>query len=254
MSISLQEYEKFFPAAKVIRDGRKITYMTPNSGCLWRVQSLLTKEPSTIEWLDSFPMGSKMLDVGANVGMYSIYASVMREAAVFAFEPESQNYATLCRNIVANNLSDCVIAWSAALSDVEAFDRLHLSQFQAGSSCHSFGESLDPYLKEKKNPFIQGCYSTTVDKLVASGAIPVPNFIKIDVDGIEHKIVKGAEKTLQNPEVASLLIEINPHLAEHRWIIDHLATLGFHYDPAQVAKAARTDGYFEGVGEYVFRR
>lgn len=254
MSITLQEYEKLFPVAKLTLDGKQLTYVTPNSFCLWRVQSLMTKEPSTIEWLDSFPAGSVMLDIGANVGMYSIYAAIMRDAQVYAFEPESQNYATLCKNIVTNKLSDRVIAWSAALSDTEGFDKLHLSKFEAGSSCHSFGESLDPYLKAKQNPFVQGCYATTVDRLVADGTLPVPTFIKIDVDGIEHKIIKGAEKTLQDPGVSSLLIEINPHLAEHRWIIDHLATLGFRYDPEQVAKAARTEGYFEGVGEYVFRR
>ncbi|WP_341705594.1 FkbM family methyltransferase [Ferrovibrio sp.] len=254
MSITLQEYEKLFPVATVTRDGRKLTYVTPNTSCLWRVQSLFSKEPSTIEWLDSFPAGAILLDAGANVGMYSVYAAVVREARVYAFEPESQNYATLCRNIVANKLSDRVIAWSAALSDVESFDRLYLSQFQAGASCHSFGESVDPYLQEKASPFTQGCFATTIDRLVASGTVPVPNFIKIDVDGIEHKIIRGAEKTLQDPAVASLLIEINPHLAEHRWIIDHLAALGFRHDPEQVARAARTDGYFEGVGEYVFRR
>ena len=254
MAISLQDYEKLQPAAIVKRNGRKLTYVTPNSTCMWRVQSLLSKEPSTIEWLDAIPTGAIMLDAGANVGMYSVYAAEMREAQVFAFEPESQNYATLCRNIVVNKLSDRVIAWSAALSDTEGFDRLHLSQFKAGASCHSFGESLDPYLQEQQMPFIQGCYATTIDSLVAAGTLPVPGYIKIDVDGIEHKIIRGAAKTLQDPAVRSLIIEVNPHLAEHRWIIEHLATLGFSFDPEQVAKATRTDGYFEGVGEYVFRR
>ena len=254
MSISLQEYEKLFPIATLTIGGRKLIYATPNSFCMWRAESLMTKEPSTIEWLDSFPAGSAMLDIGANVGMYSVYAAVMRDARVFAFEPEAQNYATLCRNIVYNKLSERVVAWSAALSDTEGFDRLHLSKLEAGSSCHFFGESLDPFLQEKQSPFVQGSYATTVDRLVAQGTIPVPAFIKIDVDGIEHKIIKGAEKTLQDPGVTSLLIEINPHLAEHRWIIDHLATLGFGYDPEQVARVARKEGYFEGVGEYVFRR
>lgn len=254
MAITLQEYEKLFPYATVTHEGRKLTFVTPNSACLWRAQSLFTKEPSTIEWLDSFPSGSTMLDVGANVGMYSVYAAVVREAMVYSFEPESQNYATLARNIVANKLSDRVIAWCAALSESESFDRLHLSQFQAGASCHSYGEALDPYLQEKQTPFVQGCYATTIDKLVATNVIPVPNFIKIDVDGFEHKVIKGADATLRDSGLVSLLIEINPHLAEHRWIIDHLASAGFSYDPGQVAEAARKEGYFEGVGEYVFRR
>ena len=84
--------------------------------------------------------------------------------------------------------------------------------------------------------------------------MPVPNHIKLDVDGFEHKVIDGAVETLKKPEVRSLIIEINPHLPEHRAIIDHLAEFGFGYDPAQVAKAARTEGAFTGVGEYVFRR
>lgn len=254
MKVSLQDYEQMQPAVAVKRDGRRIVYTTPNTACLKRAESLLTKEPGTIEWLDALPEGAVLVDVGANVGMYSLYAAIMRNARVFAFEPESQNYATLCRNIVANQLGSRVVAWCAALSDHEGFDRLHLSEFKAGSSCHSFAEARDPYLREATMPFTQGCNATTLDRLVEQKAIPVPHAIKIDVDGFEHKVVRGAENTLRNPVLSTLLIEINPSLTEHRWIIEHLANCGFAFDPAQVAAATRQDGYFKGVAEYVFRR
>jgi FkbM family methyltransferase len=45
-----------------------------------------------------------LIDVGANVGMYSIYAAKLKKARVFAFEPESQNYSTLLKNIISNEL------------------------------------------------------------------------------------------------------------------------------------------------------
>jgi FkbM family methyltransferase len=45
-----------------------------------------------------------MIYVGANVGMYTIWAAATRNARVYAFEPEAQNYATLNRNIALNNL------------------------------------------------------------------------------------------------------------------------------------------------------
>lgn len=109
------------------------------------------------------------------------------------------------------------MVWCAALSDTEAFDRIYLRRLMTGDSCHSFGESVDFYLKERKPAFVQGCFATTIDRLVQTGAIPVPNYIKIDVDGFEHKVIKGAEATLRDAGVASLLIEINPALSEHRW-------------------------------------
>jgi len=229
-----------------------LRYHTPNTVCFQRVQTLASKEPDTIAWLNGMPEGTVYLDVGANVGMYAVYAGVARQARVYAFEPEAQNYALLCRNLALNELT--AGAWCAALSDEVKFDRIYLSTVQAGGSCHSFGENVDPYLKPSGARFAQGSYATTIDAMIAGGVMDVPGYIKIDVDGFEHKVIKGAAATLQNPTVCSLLIEINPHLAEHRWIVDHLAQVGFAHDPEQFAGAARKDGYFKGVGEYVFRR
>ncbi len=251
---SIEQYEAINPTASIKHGGKKLTYAVPNRMTLWRVETLFTKEPSTIAWLSSFAPDSVFLDVGANVGMYSVFAAIVPGARVFAFEPESQNYALLCKNIVQNHLSDRVIAFSAALSDEEKFDKIHLSQFAVGGSCHSFGEAVDFNLQARAFEFTQGCYSTTIDKLVRTGVLPVPSNIKIDVDGFEHKVVAGAEETLKDRTVQSLLIEINPKLDEHQWIITRLRSLGFDYDPAQVEQAARADGSFKGIGEYVFRR
>jgi FkbM family methyltransferase len=242
------------PTMTVVRGQHHLHYVTPNKTCAWRVKTLATKEPSTIAWLDSLAPGAPLLDVGANVGMYSIYAAVVRRSQVFAFEPESQNYALLCQNIVLNKVSERVLAWPAALSDRAGFDRLYLSAFEPGGSCHAFGEARDPFLKPMRSPFVQGSFATTIDSLVAAGTLPVPAAIKIDVDGFEHRVIVGASRTLQEPGLASLLIEINPQLAEHRWVVEHLGELGFGYDPAQVAAAVRKQGHFEGVAEYVFRR
>jgi FkbM family methyltransferase len=251
---AVASYENALPVANVTVDGKILKYAIPNSMCLWRVQTLTTKEPDTMTWLNSIPRGATLLDVGANVGLYSVYAACIRDAQVFAFEPESQNYATLNKNINLNNLDGRVIAWCAALSDEQKFDKLYLSGFKQGGSCHTFGESVDPNLNYREFPFQQGCFATTLDQLVASGTMPVPNFIKIDVDGIEHKVIRGAEHTLRNAAVSSLIIEVNSNLDEHNWIVTFLNSLGFNHDPDQFARAQRSEGFFKGTGEYVFRR
>lgn len=254
MAKAVEMHAQSCPAIAIQHKGVKVRYVVPNDNALWRVDTLMTKEPITIEWLEGIEPNSVLLDVGANVGMYTIFAAVVRGARVYAFEPESQNYALLCRNIMQNAMTERVTAYCAALSDSQKFSLIHLSEFKTGSSCHSFDAAVDFRLQERKSPFIQGCFAVTIDQLVAEGAMPVPNYIKIDVDGFEHKVIGGAKKTLQDPAVKSLIIEINPHLAEHRQIIVDLAALGFSYDPQQVAKAARSEGAFSGVGEYVFRR
>ncbi len=252
--ITVEQYEQLNPVATFTYGGAKLLYAVPNTVTLRRAQTLLTKEPCTIEWLNTIAADEVLLDVGANVGMYTIFAAAVRRARVYAFEPESQNYAVLCRNIVGNNLSGRVTAWPSALSDEQKFDHIHLSQFAYGGSCHSFGDARDFNLNRADFPFIQGSIATTVDKLIADYVMPPPNHIKIDVDGFEHKVIAGAAATLKHPALKSLIIEINPALPEHQGMIAQLRQAGFDYDPAQVARATRTEGAFKGVGEHVFRR
>lgn len=234
--------------------GKRILYTTPNSMTAWRVKSFYEKEPDTIRWLDAMTPGSTLVDIGANVGMYSVYSAVMRNIQVYAFEPESQNYALLNANIAVNELSGQVVAFPLALSDEMKLDKLYLSDFSAGGSCHSFAEQVGFDLKPRAAAFAQGAFSVTLDQLVESGAVPVPDYIKLDVDGIEHKVLEGARKTLTNPKVREILVELNTHLAEHNAVIERLRALGFNYDEAQARGAMRKGGAFEGVGEFIFRR
>ena len=89
---------------------------------------------------------------------------------------------------------------------------------------------------------------------MALQAVPVPNHIKIDVDGIEPKIIAGAVQLLRNQALRSLLIETNLNLDDHRAMVDQLTVLGFKVNPDQVRRAMRADGPFKGVAEHVFRR
>jgi hypothetical protein len=119
---------------------------------------------------------------------------------------------------------------------------------------HSVSEALDYKQEPMAVGFQQGCVAFRLDDLVLSGAVPAPDHLKIDVDGIEPKIVAGAEKTLKERAVKSLLIEVNPALADHRAMVATLNELGFLHDPVQVERATRKEGPFKGVAEYIFRR
>lgn len=252
--ISLELYETLVPH-EVVSDGTtEVAYATPNVFTKWRVDSLFTKEPDTIEWIGGFQAREVFVDIGANVGMYTIWAAKTRGVRTFSFEPESQNYALLYRNIVMNGLSEDVVAYCLALSDTTSYSLLHLSQFQIGGSCHSFGEKINHNLEHRDTKLAQGCISTTLDALVAAGVVPVPNHIKIDVDGLEHKVLTGCRDVLADRHLKSVLVEINTNLEQHRKIIADMQALGFDYSAEQVALAQRKEGAFKGVGNYVFRR
>jgi FkbM family methyltransferase len=240
--------------SRVSIEGRKALFSTPNETTRWRVDSLYTKEPVTIEWLRSIPAGAVLVDVGANVGMYTVFAALARDARVFAFEPESENYALLNENIRLNRLGDRVLAICAGLSDRTGIERLYLSKVGAGASCHSLGAEVGFRLQPRAAAFVQGSIALRLDDLVIAGSLPTPEYIKIDVDGFEHGVIRGMEQTLRSGKVRSLIVELNPALAEHVDIRERLADLGFRWSAEQVAAAARTSGPFQGVAEHVFIR
>lgn len=251
---SLAQYEQLVPHQTVQDGATAVVYATPNLFTKWRVDSLFSKEPDTIEWIRGFQPGEVFVDIGANVGMYTIWAAKTRGVRTYAFEPESQNYALLYRNIVMNGLSDHVVAYCLALSDTTGYSMLHLSEFKLGASCHSFGEKVDHRLEYRDTKLSQGCVSATLDALVADGVLPQPNHIKIDVDGIEHKVLAGCRTVLTDRRLKSVLVEINTNLEIHRKIIADMRELGFAFSEQQVAQAQRSEGAFKGVGNYVFFR
>ena len=223
-----------------------VKFHTPNDITLGRAKTLLTKEPGTIRWIDRMSPGEVLYDVGANVGVYTVYAA-SRGIKVHAFEPEAENYAMLCKNIALNNLD--ADAYCVAVSDKNGLDRLHLSIREVGRSCHSFGAAVGPTLQERKGP-TQGAVGVTIDSL----DLPTPNHIKIDVDGLEWNVIKGAVKTIEKPELKTVQIELNPEMPEHAKVKKYFASRGWYLSADQVAAATRQAGDWKGYAEHVFHK
>lgn len=230
--------------ATIERNGKPLRYHIVNKATMWRCETLFSKEPDTIAWLDSMQHGESLVDVGANVGMYTVYAGA-RGVNVFAFEPEAENYALLCRNIRENGIS--AVAYCAALSDKRELSALYLSMDGAAGSCHTLGESLDHNLTPRKCGPVQGTISMRLDDVGIKA-----DYVKIDVDGFEHLVVDGGETTIRNCK--SVLIEINTGLTVHCELIDRMVGYGFKFDTEQVKRAQRTEGAFAGCGNYIFTR
>ncbi|MCL6697304.1 FkbM family methyltransferase [Sphingomonas sp. NSE70-1] len=221
---------------EVEHGGRTMRFATTGSSSVKRLRSLFSKEPITLAWIDSFVEGETLFDIGANVGMYTIYAAIMRKAGVYAFEPEALNFAELNKNIFLNGLHHQVLAYGLALSDVDKTDRLLLSDFGLGISHHDFEENswtedkqfAPDWKVSKDDRRPQGCIGRKLDTLIADG-LPFPDHIKIDVDGLEHRVVAGMLETLADPRLQTVLIEINFDNPKNLEIIDRIVELGWRY-------------------------
>ena len=219
--------------AELNLDGTLVRYCTSSPGSLWRVRTLFTKEPGTIDWIEAFEPNDIFLDVGANVGMYSIYAGVMARAMVYAIEPESQNYAELCRSIFLNSAHERILAYCMALGDKPVeISRLLLSDLATGLSFHDFGEPSREYAAAER--FVQGAVAFSLDHLIAIGALPVPDHIKIDVDGHEHRVIDGMRGQLQQRGVRTVLLECDPALPHTHDIVRWMLSRGWHVNPDQL--------------------
>lgn len=176
---------------------------------MWRAETLLTKEPETIEWIDAMDDGDVMFDIGANMGIYTLYAAINKKVQVQAFEPLAANYFLINRNIEKNNLSDVATAYCLALNDEDMIASMHVQDTGFGSSVSSFNDPVDHYGEQYTAQFLQGMVGMSLDSFIDKFDPPFPNHIKIDVDGIEDKIIKGATKTLADPRLKSMSIELD---------------------------------------------
>lgn len=186
-----------------------VAFWCPNEITWWRADTLLTKEPETIEWIDSFKPGDVYWDVGGNIGVYALYAAKQPGVRVMAFEPSPLNYFALCRNIEINQVSDNLSALCLAFNDQEQLEFLNMSSFEIGSAMASFGTATDYRGQEFRPVYRQAMIGISIDEFIARFAPPFPNHLKIDVDGIEGKIVCGASITLADKRLKSVSIELD---------------------------------------------
>ena len=175
----------------------------------YRAETLLTKEPETIAWIDHFAPSGVFFDVGANIGIYSLYAA-SRSAAlrVFAFEPYFRNQFHLVENVLGNGFSN-VVPLSIALGrevgvvDLQVpDDRFGASGAQIIDAIDEDGAAFDPV--ERISTLV-----LTLDVVVHQLGLPAPTFVKIDVDGVELAILDGMARVLGNPSLQSGLVEVN---------------------------------------------
>ncbi len=188
------------------------------------------KEPWTVHWIEHcMKPGELLFDVGANIGTYALLCACIhaQRVKVFAFEPSFANYNALCRNILHNRFTGSITPVPIALFSESATTSFKYRSVDPGSAMHGMGDKAIEVKKQKevRPQYEQTIFTLSLDEMVATYQIAVPNHIKIDVDGVELAILVGARETLANPRVKTVMVELGEP-AEREAIIAALAESG----------------------------
>jgi len=163
-------------------------------------------------------LGIVIVDVGAHVGTFTLLASkiVGEKGKVIAIEPEPKNYKQLIENIKLNNFLN-VNPLNIALGDYNGFGKLYISY---SPQCHSL------LFKEDKISSIEVLLKT-LDNLLEELNLKKIDVIKIDVEGAEILVLKGAEKTLKaNPNI-KIIVAAEHYPSEAKEVCQFLNDRGF---------------------------
>lgn len=201
----------------------------PNKLAHWRNQTFSTKEPETLAWIDNLDSQGPLLDVGANVGLYSLYFAKIHRQKVLSFEPSVFNLPTLVRNVALNGLGDSITVFPVALTNRDGAQSLSLSSTEEASALSSFGVTFGHDGEEFLPEMQYRLPGFRFDSLVDAGLVDeFPVAVKIDVDGIEHLVLEGMKKSLADPRIRSILIEVNTQFqAQYKRCRELLTSAGF---------------------------
>jgi len=210
----------------IIYKDLKLIFYVPNRLSHYRVNTFHTKEPETLEWIDKFKKKTTFWDIGANIGLYSCYAAKKNLCKVYAFEPSIFNLEWLGRNIFLNNLVEKIVVIPIPLTEIISQNTLNFSSTEWSGALTTFGQSYGYDGKDLKKVFEFSTVGMSMNDLKNLLKISQPDYIKIDVDGIEHLILQGGEKVLLNTK--ELLIEVNERFEQQKnQCVKYLKELGF---------------------------
>ena len=250
--------ERSYKSIKIL--DKEIKFFVPNKLIEWRVDTYFSNEPEILEWIDSFQEKENLIfwDIGANIGLYSIYNSLKYpKSTTIAFEPSSSNLRVLTRNIYINNLEKNIKVVPNPLTNKKnIFQEMNEGRFVEGGALNSFGEKFDFEGKEFKPNMKYNLLGTTINYFLENSILDIPDYIKIDVDGIEHLILEGGDKFLNDKKVKSLSIEINENFKEQ---YDKVLNLMNKYEFKLLHKKHNDDTFseqskFKNTYNYIFKK
>lgn len=214
-NLSLQQKTEIFPEESEIKESNQLLikrlgvnfFINRNEHNGWRIYYLMFPS-STFYFLNSIETGDIIIDVGANLGFYSLIAakkSVTGE--VFSIEPDISNFQKLIENIQTNKLSCIIKPFLIALGNKEK--EIHIESFGTGNN--GMKRVSKNLLNNENSPEIK---MISLDQFIHDCKINRVDWIKIDIEGYEYFLLEGAKTTIKKYK-PTLYIEICDQHLKH---------------------------------------
>jgi FkbM family methyltransferase len=162
-----------------------------------------------------------VVDIGANIGLFSIFAAKFTRNKIYAIEPYPENVKYLKENITLNNFQNNIKIYPVAISDYNGIKKLYLSEISGGHLLfdHNISGSLVDYIKVK---------TKTLQQIIDENSLEKIDYLKMDCEGSEGHILKSTpQKYLQ--KIRSIVLEFhnNVSILNHYQIINLLSDSGY---------------------------
>lgn len=160
-------------------------------------------EEAEINFIKSFLQpGDCFFDIGANIGLFSLHASpkIRENGCIYAFEPTPTTYERLQKNIILNNFKNIKtenIGMSYSVDTVE---------FHISNNGYDAWNSIVP-LSELDNYSTINVNTNTIDNFIKSRMIKHVDLVKVDVEGWELNVLKGAAELMSRHDAPVLMVE-----------------------------------------------
>jgi FkbM family methyltransferase len=217
--------ERITPVGELDYDKHHIELLVSSPPARRRLRSV-EKEPFTVDWIErSIRQGDVFYDIGANVGAYALIAAKAtgNGARTFAFEPSIASFHDLARNVARNHCAGSVVPLQLALWDETRLLSMELRSRHAGAALHRIGSRAS-----SRATNVQQTLGVRIDDLVEQVGLPAPTHAKIDVDGYELNVLRGALSTLRGGTWRSIIVELDrDDTRRNREIKDLLTSVGF---------------------------
>lgn len=171
-----------------------------------------------------------VIDIGANIGIYSLYAASAGAKNIYCFEPLPSNIILINKNFEINKLKKPIIV-EAAVSDKNGYEKLFLGETDPHGSLFNYDR------KKTRSKYIR-VKSVTLEKIIGDYNIKNIDFLKIDCEGGEGKIIVSTP-TKVFKKIRKIAIEYHDRIStiSHQEIAKRLKSQGFK------VKVRRVDDY-----------
>jgi FkbM family methyltransferase len=213
-------------------------------------------EEEVYVYIMKIPRGAVFFDLGASIGNFSLF-SAARGLKTYAFEPDPKNFEALELNRRANGFADL---WAFEIAISDGADPHGVLMSNSKKQRRGDHHKILKVLENSAHSSVLGHLDTehivktlSLDQVVEQLKLPVPDYMKIDIDGSEVAFFKGAVKTLADPKLKGFIIELYKDSPFYRRILQTLADANFELEAEfQITSAGQLEpGLFNM--EYVRR-